>query len=86
MRMPVTPSADPAREIPVHTGRRCDAIDAALATLSGEEARLRRLGLELPIARCHEQRRYWSFLRALFTLPDAASARDVRTRPEGSAR
>jgi len=76
---PITVSADPRREMPAGAGSRHDRIDAALATLAAEELRLARLGLEQPCARCREQRRFWSFLRALHTLPDAAPAR--RTNP-----
>lgn len=72
---PLTASADPRREIPAGAGRRHDRIDSALATLAAEELRLARLALELPMARCREQRRYWTFLRALFALPEAAPAR-----------
>jgi hypothetical protein len=72
---PFTVSADPRREIPSGAGSRSDRIEAALATLAAEEQRLARLGLELPMARCREQRRYWNFLRALFSLPEAAPAR-----------
>ena len=66
---PLTASADSRSEMPAGTGSRVDRIDAALATLDAEARRLERLGLELPIARCHEQRRYWTFLRALFAMP-----------------
>ena len=73
--LPITASADPRREMPAAAGSRHDRIDLALATLAAEERRLARLGLELPMARCREQRRFWSFLRALHTLPEAAPAR-----------
>ena len=63
----VTPSADPALEIPAGSGARIDRIDAALASLRHEERRLERLGLETPLVRCRAQRRYWEFLSALFS-------------------
>ena len=74
MSAPLAASADPRREIPAGAASRLDRIEAALEALAAEERRLQRLGLELPLARCHEARRYWTFLRALFT--PAAGARD----------
>ena len=71
----VTASADPQREIPACAGNRADRIEAALATLAAEEARLTRLGLGAPLARCRDQRRYWTFLRAVFSLSDAPPTR-----------
>ncbi len=73
-RPPVTPSADPRREVPAGEGARLDALDAALASLREEERRLSRLGLDLALRRCREQRRYWEFLRAVMTLPGASRA------------
>jgi hypothetical protein len=46
------------------------AIDAAIASLDGEERRLERLGFEWPLARCREQRRYWQFLAALHSIAE----------------
>jgi hypothetical protein len=74
---PLTGSADPGAEIPDGAGSRRDRIDAALATLAGEELRLTRLGLAAPIARCRQQRRFWTFLRALFSLEDVRVARSA---------
>ena len=71
----LTASSDVRREIPRGAGGRRDRIEAALATLGAESRRLERLGLELPTARCHEQRRYWMFLSALFALPGSAIER-----------
>ncbi len=68
-RAPITPSSDVEREMPVAVGARVDALDAALLTLVAEERRLKRLGLDLAVRRCREQRRYWEFLRAVLTLP-----------------
>ena len=73
--VPLTASADPRREMPAGEGSRLDRVEAALATLAAEERRLARLGLELPLARCHEERRYWTFLRALFAIPKQPPAR-----------
>jgi hypothetical protein len=60
--MPGTPAA------------RHDAIDAALRSLRDERRRLERLGLELPLARCHYETRYWHFLAAMFTLPSRSGS------------
>ncbi len=74
-RPPLTASADPRREIPSGEGSRRDRIDVAIASLAGEALRLERLGLAEPLERCREQLRFWSLLRALFSLSDAAPAR-----------
>jgi hypothetical protein len=63
--------------MPAGAGGRLDRIGTALATLDAEERRLARLGFELPMARCREQRRYWTFLHALFSLPAAAPGRET---------
>jgi hypothetical protein len=70
---PLTAAADPSRAIPAHAGARLDEIRRALVSLGDESRRLERIGFELPLARCHEQRRYWSFLHALYTLPSSPS-------------
>ena len=70
------PGADPRREIPASDSQRLHLLDAALVSLAREERRLERLGLELPLARCHQQRRYWAFLHALYSIPGATSAPD----------
>lgn len=72
-----TPAADPARAIPASAGERRFAIDGALATLAAEERRLARLGFEVPLARCHEQRRFWEFVSALHTVAERATERRV---------
>ena len=72
---PLTASADPTREIPAGEASRRDRIEAALGSLAAEEQRLARIGLELPMARCREQRRYWTFLGALFSMTQTAPAR-----------
>ena len=63
---PLTPSSDPTRDIPVGLGARLDCIHTALVSLENEERRLARLGFETPLARCHEAKRFWSFLDGLF--------------------
>lgn len=60
-----TLSSDPAREIPNGLGARIDHIQRALTSLADEERRLSRLGLEMPLARCHQARRFWTFVDGL---------------------
>lgn len=74
MNAPLTRSADPARPMPAGAGARRDTIAAALASLREEQRRLERIGFELPLARCHEQLRYWRFLDGLFAAADAPRA------------
>lgn len=76
-----TSSADLRREIPSGAGSREDRIAAALATLAAEEQRLERMGLVLPLQRCRAQRRYWTFLRAVFALPGSTPMRAPRVFP-----
>jgi hypothetical protein len=71
---PLTPSSDARAPIPDHAGARLDRIASAVATLAAEERRLHRLGFAGAERRCREQRRYWEFLAALFTLEDADGA------------
>ena len=74
-RTPVTLVSDVERMMPAGAGARLDNVHAALASLRAEERRLLRLGLEAPLRRCREQKRYWEFLAALFALgPEAARA------------
>jgi len=75
-RAPLTASADARREMPGAAAARLDRIEAALATLGDEQRRLQRLGLELPLVRCHQERRYWTFLRALFSIPASPEPSD----------
>lgn len=65
---PMTAAADPRRVMPASLAARFDAADAAVNSLREEQRRLERLGFELPLARCHQQLRYWSFVRALHQL------------------
>jgi hypothetical protein len=64
----LTASADPAREVPAGSADRADRIECALQSLDHEERRLLQLGLELPLLRCREQRRYWQFLQGVFAV------------------
>jgi hypothetical protein len=73
MALPMTTSSDVARTMPASPAARLDAATAAIASLRDEQRRLVRLGFELPLARCHEQLRYWSFVRALCALECAES-------------
>lgn len=66
--VPLIRAADPAAEMPPHAGARLDAANAALAGLREEQRRLLRLGLETPLARCHHQLRFWSFVSAVCSL------------------
>jgi hypothetical protein len=85
MTRPLTAAADPSRPIPAHTGERLDVIEIALTSLSNESRRLERLGFELPLARCHAQRRYWSFLQALYSLPTDMSSRTIARGADGES-
>ena len=69
MRGPLTASADTRRPIPDSPGDRSHAVRAALTSLRDEQRRLERLGFEEPLARCHQQLRYWEFVAALIDLP-----------------
>lgn len=76
---PLTASSDLGREMPAGAAARRDRIAAALRSLADEERRLARLGFELPLARCREQRRFWQFLDGVFGAADP-------TRRAGEAR
>jgi len=78
MREPLTRSSDPSRMMPAGAGGRLDQAHAALAALDHERRRLERLGLETPLARCHEQIRYWRFVAALVALPCRAGTEGGR--------
>ena len=66
----LTPSAERSRPIPTAAIERGFEIEAAVATLRSEELRLERIGLEWPLARCREQRRYWEFVGALHAIAE----------------
>jgi hypothetical protein len=59
--------------MPDGSGARLDRVDAALASLRDEQRRLERIGFEGPLVTCHEQRRYWEFLGALFSIESRVS-------------
>lgn len=71
---PLTRAADPANRMPAGPGARLDAAHAAVASLREEQRRLERLGFELPLARCHRQLRFWSFVSAVCSLEPGARA------------
>lgn len=71
---PLTSSADPRRDMPRAAGARLDAADAAVASLAHEQRRLERLGFEVPLARCQQQMRFWSFVKAVCSLEPQARA------------
>ncbi len=75
----LTPAADPARTIPATADERAWTIDSALGSLDSEQRRLERLGFELPLARCREQRRFWEFVHAVSALEPRADSRLRRT-------
>ena len=73
-------AADPRRAMPLHAGARRDAIETALRALEDEGRRFERLGFELPLGRCREARRFWSFVDALHALaPESATNAGRRT-------
>ena len=78
MSIPLTPGSDRARPMPDSPAARQDDVDAALRSLREERRRLERLGLELPLARCHHETRYWNFLAVLFTLPSLSGTNTGR--------
>jgi hypothetical protein len=54
--------------MPDRAPARIDEIDATVRRLRHELGRLERLGLETPIARCHQQLRFWEFLAGIHAL------------------
>lgn len=66
---PLTPSSDVTGPIPESSTARARAVHAALDSLGEEQRRMERLGFEQPLARCHEELRYWRFVAALLELP-----------------
>ncbi|MEY4374085.1 MAG: hypothetical protein RL760_251 [Candidatus Eisenbacteria bacterium] len=63
--IPVTALSDPRRTMPTDPTLRLRAADAAVESLTAEQRRLDRMGLEWPLARTQQQLRYWRFVRAL---------------------
>jgi hypothetical protein len=74
LNAPLTAGADVSRGMPASPVARLDAASAAVVSLREEQRRLQRLGLETPLARCHQQLRYWSFVRALCSLAPEVQA------------
>lgn len=68
MRSPEPSTFAARRPIPEHLGTRLEQAQAAVTTLREERRRLERLGLETPLARCHQQLRYWEFVTGLLSL------------------
>ena len=66
--VPVTPLSDPRRPMPSHPTSRLVQAAAAVESLTAEQRRLQRLGLEWPLARAAHQLRYWKFVRAMCTI------------------
>ena len=64
--LPAAP--DRPRATPGGAGPRVDAAHSALVSLRDEQRRLERLGFETPLARCHQQLRFWSFVSAVCSL------------------
>ena len=64
----LTAAADTARPSPAAAAPRLDAAHSALVSLRDEQRRLERLGFETPLARCHQQLRFWSFVSAVCSL------------------
>ncbi len=76
MNAPLTAAADPRRVMPGTPVARLDAVRGAIASLEHERRRLERLGLELPLARCEQQLRYWRFLDGLMSVAAGQRAAD----------
>lgn len=70
----LTAAADTARAIPTGAGARLDAAHSAVASLRDEQRRLERLGFETPLARCHQQLRFWNFVSAVCSLEPGKAA------------
>jgi hypothetical protein len=70
-RDPLTSATDRLAPIPAGSDERAHALGNALRSLASEQRRLERLGLAPAIARCRDERRYWTFLDALYRLADA---------------
>lgn len=62
------------RPMPTGSAARLDVAVATLGALLDEQHRLERLGFELPIARCHQQVRYWGFVTRLLSITAADDA------------
>ncbi|MEQ1834032.1 MAG: hypothetical protein ABL977_13330 [Candidatus Eisenbacteria bacterium] len=71
--VPVTALADPRRPMPSDRSSRLVAAEAAVQSLTAEQRRLERLGLEWPLARTEHQLRYWRFVRAMCAIAAEAA-------------
>jgi hypothetical protein len=69
------------RPMPACSVARLDAAAATLGSLLAEQRRLERLGLELPLARCHQQVRYWGFVTSLLSITAAEESRGGASWP-----
>ena len=58
--------------MPASPVARLAAAHAAVSSLRDEQRRLERLGLELPLARCHQQLRFWNFVEAVCSIETEA--------------
>jgi hypothetical protein len=57
------------RPMPADPAEQLDEARRTWRSLLEEQRRLARIGFELPLARCHEQVRYWGFVTRLLSLP-----------------
>lgn len=71
--VPVTALSDPRRPMPSQPASRLVAAAAAVDSLTAEQRRLERLGLEWPLARTEHQLRYWRFVRAVCAIAAEAA-------------
>jgi hypothetical protein len=69
----LTPASDTTRVMPASAPARLDAAAAAVVSLTAEQRRLERLGLEWPLARAARQLRYWRFVRTLCAIAAEAA-------------
>ena len=69
------------RPMPAGSAARLDAAAATLGALLDEQRRLERLGFELPIARCHQQVRYWGFVTRLLSITTDEESRGGASWP-----
>jgi hypothetical protein len=72
-RVPMTAASDMRRSMPASAPARLDIADAAVVSLTAEQRRLERLGLEWPLARAAREIRYWRFVRALCAIAAEAA-------------
>jgi hypothetical protein len=69
------------RPMPAGSAAQLDVAVATLGALLDEQHRLERLGFELPIARCHQQVRYWGFVTRLLSITAVDEARGEASWP-----